>query len=407
MQRLSVGLLLFSLGCLEATPKSLPDPTTTGSSAAAVPAPTNVAASPAKTDTASTGTDAAPALTVGSPAPALKVNRFLKGEPVAAFEPGKVYVVEFWATWCGPCITAMPHVTELQKRHPEVTFIGVNVWEDDDSAAEKFLQTQGDKIGYRIARDEIPAGAKATDGAMATTWLKAAEANGIPAAFVVDGQGRFANITHPMSLDASLPQIIAGNWDLAAAAQQHLAEKLHARRAVEFNQKLQTLMRAEPTDETLAALDQLATEDPRYAPTISRLKFQKLVASNDRTDQTLAEGRKLLNSSLSNNPVFLNEIAWNIVDPVRKQPASAELQAFALEAAKLADEKALRKSAAIADTLARALFVTGDAKAAAEAQRRSISLAESTPEFQAIVKELKQRLTEYEEAAVAAPAKPE
>ena len=403
MRRFTVGLLLLSLGCLDAAPTSLPNPVSTDSSATGLSLPPGDLATAVTTDPAAT--DVPPALTVGSPAPALKVNRFLKGEPVAAFEPGKVYVVEFWATWCGPCIQAMPHVTALQKQYPDVTFIGVNVWEDDDSKAEAFLKDQGDKIGYRIARDEIPAGAKANDGAMARTWLGAAEANGIPAAFVVDGQGRIANITHPMSLDDSLPQIIAGTWDIASASKQHLAGIFEARHAAEFGTKVQALLRSKPTDETLAALDQLATENPRHALSISLAKFRMLVAADGKSEQTLAEGRKLLQSELGGRADLLNEIAWGIVDPARKHPAEGALLALGLEAAKLADDKARQTSPAIADTLARALFVTGDLKAAAGAQRRAVSLAEATPGAEAMVKELKQRLTEYEEASAATPAK--
>ena len=66
-------------------------------------------------------------LKVGDPAPKIEVKSFVKGEPVKTFEAGKTYVVEFWATWCGPCKTSIPHLSELQKKHPAVTFIGVSV----------------------------------------------------------------------------------------------------------------------------------------------------------------------------------------------------------------------------------------------------------------------------------------
>ncbi|MBC7821975.1 MAG: hypothetical protein IAG10_34240 [Planctomycetaceae bacterium] len=122
----------------------------------------------------------------------------------------------------------MPHVSALQKQFPKVIFIGVNVWEDGEAAAEELVKKLGAKLEYRIARDEIPDG-NADNGVMSTTWLKAAEISGIPTAIVVDSQGRIAEITHPLALDESLPQIIAGKWDLAAAAKLHLKSVLEER----------------------------------------------------------------------------------------------------------------------------------------------------------------------------------
>src|SRR5690606_10442976 len=66
-------------------------------------------------------------LKAGDPAPPLKASKWLQGDEVKRFEPGKVYVVEFWATWCGPCIAFMPHLAELQARYKDkgVTVIGI------------------------------------------------------------------------------------------------------------------------------------------------------------------------------------------------------------------------------------------------------------------------------------------
>src|SRR5262249_10637651 len=157
-------------------------------------------------------------LGVGDPAPKLDVKSFVKGDPVAALEPGRVYVVEFWATWCGPCRVSIPHLTELQKKHPDVAFIGVSIWEHDQNAVKPFIDTMGDQMAYRVAVDSIPENAGAGDGLMATNWMKAAGQGGIPTAFIIDKSGRIAWIGHPMSMDEPLQKIVDGSWDLAAAS---------------------------------------------------------------------------------------------------------------------------------------------------------------------------------------------
>ena len=95
---------------------------------------------------------ATPALAtkLGDPAPALKIKEWVKGQPVElkAGKGKQVYVIEFWATWCGPCRTSIPHLTKLQKKYSDrVTFVGVTS-EKNVKDVQQFVTKMGDrKVG--------------------------------------------------------------------------------------------------------------------------------------------------------------------------------------------------------------------------------------------------------------------
>jgi len=152
-------------------------------------------------------------LKVGDPAPALAVSTWLHGTPVKGFEPGRVYVVEFWATWCGPCRQIMPHMGDLQDeyRAKGVTFIGfASEANDKEAKVNAFVAKQGAKLGYTFA---FGSGSETHNA-----YMKASGQNGIPCSFVVDKQGRIAYIGHPLFLDVVLPKVLDGNWDPKAGA---------------------------------------------------------------------------------------------------------------------------------------------------------------------------------------------
>lgn len=150
-------------------------------------------------------------LKVGDDAPAFAVNKFVKGEPVKQLQPGQIYVIECWATWCGPCIDNIPKLTAMQKKYGnKVIFVGVSVFERDQTKVVPFVKKMGDKMNYRVAMDKVGPNEAANKGHIATNWLKAAGKNGIPCAFIVNKEGKIAWIGHPARMEKVIDNVIAG-----------------------------------------------------------------------------------------------------------------------------------------------------------------------------------------------------
>ena len=156
---------------------------------------------------------------VGDKAPEFTGLEWVKGDAVK-LQKDSVYVVEFWATWCGPCRTSIPHLTELQHKYKDkkVTIIGITNEKKDK--VMPFLEEQGDKMDYTVAIDKT--------GDMNKAYMKAFGQGGIPHAFIVDQKGIIAWHGHPMSMDEVLELAAAGSFDGVAYARKKAEEKAKA-----------------------------------------------------------------------------------------------------------------------------------------------------------------------------------
>jgi thiol-disulfide isomerase/thioredoxin len=145
-------------------------------------------------------------LAAGSKAPALSVDEIIKGKPVEGLQEGTAYVVEFWATWCGPCIKGIPHLTKLQKKHKNIVVLGVAGSErSGKEPLEAFVKKQGSKMAYTVAYD--------SDRSMSDAWMTPAGQNGIPCAFIVDTKGMISWIGNPhdKAFDAEVAKVAKGS----------------------------------------------------------------------------------------------------------------------------------------------------------------------------------------------------
>jgi thiol-disulfide isomerase/thioredoxin len=298
-----------------------------------------------------------PELWIGSSAPELSIAKFIKGDSVDTFESGKVYVVEFWATWCGPCIAAFPHLTELQSEHSEdVQFIGVNIWEREKGQermekVEKFVQKQGERMGYTVAIE---------DGtSMADNWMRPAGQGGIPAAFIVDANGDIAWIGHPAEIDEPLEAVVSGEFDSKTAAKEAWEQQV-----------------------VMAAFQ----------------SFAGSLHSGQDLEKARKIGNILINDHFSDDSGGLNAVAWILLNG---QAEGIEMKDYqtALQAAAMACRMTDWKDWGVIDTYALAMHKTGDNTSAIKWQKKAIELAELDEEKggQDAVAELEERLAMYEE----------
>jgi thiol-disulfide isomerase/thioredoxin len=139
----------------------------------------------------------------------LSFEEATSGEPIDMSKlRGKVVVIDFWATWCGPCIAEMPHMKKLYAAYKDkgVEFVGISLdapRNEEDPSKDGLV-----KLRNWVAANEV-------------TWPQYYQGNGwqsefssnwqirsIPAIFIVDQQGRLHSPNARGKLDEMIPELL-------------------------------------------------------------------------------------------------------------------------------------------------------------------------------------------------------
>jgi len=359
---------------------------------------------------------------LGDPAAPLQIAQWVKGKSVdlAAGKGKKIFVVEFWATWCGPCRASIPHLTEMQKKFKDKNVVFIGVSDEEAATVKKFVEKMGDKMDYTVVVDK--------DRKTSKGYMTAYEQGGIPTAFIVDKEGRVVWLGHPMGdLEKSLEQVVAGKFDLGKAKQRETTQKkinefytlarkdagdaklnelageiqalekelgdtqsgpkfdaVEARKSVKFQKTVGDYQRALLAGKDDAEIEKLGKQVEEVAPPTFKLADYKesillrktfsdyYAAACGKTgaDKLGELGQKLLDTK-TKNAGALNEWAWKILTDEKIKTRDLKL---ASKLAKAALEASEGKDANILDTYARALFDSGKVTEAIATQKKAIEL---------------------------------
>jgi len=312
---------------------------------------------------------------------------WLQGSPVSAWEEGQIYVLDFWATWCGPCIASIPHVNELSQKHaPDgVNVIGMAIWPREGMIpTDKYVQDRGEEMSYRIAEDN--------DGKLAERYMKATGSNGIPTIMIINRAGQLVWKGHPMSgFDEALEAVIDGTFDLDAAKNLAAIEA----KGKEILAGARAKQAAGDWDGVVAIYREVAAmKGFPFAEYYGYQAFTTLANAErgNNPAEAYAYARELAKTFAGDEEVFSHMAQFIAEGPIADDARDLD---FALELAQTGVKNAPATEALPYAMLASVFHARGEYDAAIMAQSKAIEIAKSESADPRMLKEYEAALDEY------------
>lgn len=287
---------------------------------------------------AAQATSAADDLGIGSPAPPIDVEHWIQDgngffKPVTDFEPGHVYVVEFWATWCGPCITSMPHLAELQNQYRGEKVQIISISDEKLQTVKDFLKQQAPGGDAKTFAEITSAYSLTTDPDRSAheDYMEASEQNGIPTSFIVGKDSKIEWIGHPMRLDEPLEQVVGGKWDREKFKEEYQEQK----RFEQVMQRIAMLAGTQKFDEAIALVQTEvdAAKTPESKEQMQMLLYN-LKLSAGKVDEDVRTYFRAQLEDMKGDPVAVGRFGYSIYSALQNDVAVGELAGDAIEAIK-------------------------------------------------------------------------
>ncbi|MFM8187987.1 MAG: peroxiredoxin family protein [Pirellula sp.] len=341
-------------------------------------------------------------LTIGSDAPALDVEHWVQnGEgkfgKVTKFQKDKVYVVEFWATWCGPCVASMPHIVETQAKYADKGVQIISISDEPKETVDEFLDRKVPRSEKEMTfRDLTKSYCLTTDpdGSSNESYMQAAGQNGIPCAFIVGKDGKIEWIGHPMQMDDALDSVVAGKWDRKAFAEEFKEQQEMGALQMKVQREVGGLLRDRDFKGALAKFDELTSKikspEAKIQFTMMKLNLHKIANSEQ------SEVAKTLKDALalaSTNPMMSNQVAWTIWEMTEQGQIKSDKELLG-EALKVAQSAAGKQEgqtkAATLDTVAHLQYGLGNLAEAIKTQKAAVAIDGSNADIKGFLEELEE-----------------
>lgn len=215
---------------------------------------------------------------VGSPAPEFGGKQFFNlpatmSPPVTlASLRGRVVVIDFWATWCGPCVATIPHLIDLHNKYAEQGLVIVGHTDGSSTNLEAFIKAKN--IPYLIS-----VGPDIGD---------AYGVSGIPHVFVIDPDGKVAWEGHPGGLPENAITTALKNVRLSASPAPRFAKPASAEKVARIEQGI-TLGKV---GAGVKALEKLTDDKDAATAASAKASLEAIAAWKEKVDGEITKQRE-------------------------------------------------------------------------------------------------------------------